>query len=129
MNTKSLMYKTILIFLLNLILASQSNAQSQITWTQNNVTSATQAQGFEYRFYLTPPGSTVTTPVILTSVLCGGTAPNVNCSTVLPASLNAARVTGAKSELSAKDGISAESVKSLPFFMGAAAPINLLITP
>lgn len=103
----------------------------QIVWDQSNVTSPTAAQSLEYRLYITPPGQTnPSTTVLLTSVLCGGTAPVVNCSTVLPATASSATITGTKSELTAKDIQSGlESTKSNPFFMGAAAPTNLKIIP
>lgn len=114
-----------------LLIPCEAWAQSkQVTWTQSNVASATQAQSFEYRLYVTPAGATTpNAPVLLASTLCGGTAPTVNCSTVLPVAANAALITGAKSELTAKEASSSESAKSAPFFLGASAPTTLVIIP
>lgn len=115
-----------------LLIASIANAQSfTVTWVQNQVASATQAQGFQYKLYVTPAGQTTSnSPVTLTSVLCGGQAPSVQCSIALPTTANAAVVAGAKSELTATDTTSAiESPKSPPFFMGAVAPSQLRISP
>lgn len=123
------MKKVLILVVLLLSLASVSEAQ-QVTWVQNNVASATQAQNFTYKLYVTPAGSTTSSaPINLSSVLCGGTLPNVQCSTVLPQTANAALVTGAKTELTATDGTSAESPKSPPFSQPAAAPTTLKITP
>jgi len=115
-----------------LCFASLCVAQNaQVTWDQSGVASATQAQGFTYKLYVTPAGSTTpNAPVQLTSVLCGGTAPQVSCSTALPASASIATITGARSTLTATDPASKiESEASAPFFKPTAAPTNLKVTP
>jgi hypothetical protein len=117
--------------LLFLLVASIAQAQTYtVTWVQNSVASATQAQGFQYKLYITPAGApTANPPITMQSVLCGGQAPSVQCSIALPTNANAAVVAGAKSELTATDTTSAqESPKSPPFFMGAVAPTTLKIT-
>lgn len=124
---RSLMFKTIFILL---ALASLAHAQGpQATWVQSSVQSATQAQGFTYKLYVTPAGSsTANSPVTLSSVLCGGTAPTVSCSAPLPSS-SPALVTGARSSLTATDSGGIESAQSVPFTKPAVAPTSLSITP
>ncbi len=119
-----------LISIILLIPSLVSAQQNQIVWDQPNVSSPTAAQALQYKFYVTPSGSTVTnSPITLTSVLCGGTTV-VQCSTVLPSVAGAANITGAKSELTATDSISGvESPKSIPFIKPAVAPTNLRIIP
>jgi hypothetical protein len=117
-----------LVFLLVASIASAQN--TQVLWDTTDVATPTQAQGFVYKLYVTPAGATTpNAPVTLTSVLCGGTPPTVQCATVLPTTAGAASITGAKSELTATDTASGtESVKSAPFFKPAAVPTNLRIT-
>ena len=124
--------KRVLLLLVLVLLTTSSNlyAQSQVVWNQSGVNSATQAQSLTYKLYITPSGSTNTTTVTLTSVLCGGTATNPQCSTVLPATASVAATTGTKSELTTTDPTSGvESAKSAPFIKPADAPTNLRITP
>lgn len=110
--------------------AVKAEAQAaQYQWNQNNVVSAAQAQVFEYRIYLTPAGATTSNaPILLTGVTCTGVPPTVNCVTNVPATLNAALITGAKSEITAKEASSVESPRS-PFTSGASAPGTFRITP
>ena len=122
-----------IVLVLSLVLVpSLALAQtSQVQWDQTNVSTPTQAQGLVYKLYVTPSGSTTpTTTVTLTSVLCGGAAPTVQCATVLPTAAQNAKITGTKSELTSSlpDGTQ-ESAKSAPFFTPSAVPTNLRITP
>lgn len=116
-----------------LLLATAAYGQNaQVTWEQPGVVSATQAQGFTYKLYVTPAGSQTTSPpVTLNSILCGGTAPTVACSTVLPSSASQATITGAKSTLTTTDTANggAESAPSAPFIKPTVAPINLKVIP
>lgn len=116
--------------ILVLLFSSIAHAQSpQATWVQQGVVSATQAQGFVYKLYVTPAGaSQPISPVTLSSVLCGGTAPSVSCSAPLPSNTPAI-ITGAKSALSATDSSGIESAQSVPFTKPTVAPINLSIIP
>jgi hypothetical protein len=122
--------RRILIGLIVLLIPNVVLAQ-QVVWNQSGVSTPTQAQGFTYRLYVTPAGSSTTSaPVTLTSVLCGGTVPNVQCATVLPTAASAANITGAKSELTTAESTSGvESSKSTPFIKPADVPTNLRITP
>jgi hypothetical protein len=125
------MKKFSLVVLLLLTSVRLSEAQtSQVSWDQSGVTSPTQAQSFVYKLYVTPSGTTNTSMYTLSSVLCGGVSPTVNCSTVLPAIANSATQIGARSELTTTDPASgSESARSAPFLKPAAAPTSLRITP
>lgn len=117
--------------MLGVAIGAHAQTPATVTWVQEGVGSATQAQGFTYRLYVTPAGTTTTNPpVVLTAVLCGGTAPSVSCSLPLPTAAAAATVTGARSELSAADSATGtESARSAPFIFPARVPTNLRITP
>lgn len=117
--------------LLVLLFSVPCSAQGQVTFNQSNVASATQAQGFTYKLYVTPVGASSATIFTLSSILCGGTAPNVNCSTVLPTAAAAAKVTGSKSTITATDSVNKteESLQSDPFFKPTDVPTNLKVIP
>lgn len=123
---RSLMFS--IVFLL--ALASLANAQGTVTWNQLNAATPTQAQGFTYKLYVTPSGSTTQSPaVVLSSVLCGGSSTTATCSAPLPSTASAALTTGAKSALTATDGTGVESAPSVPFSKPTDVPTNLRITP
>ena len=87
----------------------------QITWTQTDVNPST-AQILIYTLSINEEGNPTPRVVGLLNVLCGGTAPNSECSTVLPAQANSAIVTGNVSQLSARDPNSGlTSPFSMPF--------------
>jgi hypothetical protein len=126
--------RSICLFLLVLVLLGltpiRTDAQAAtVTFSQSNVTSTAQAQGFTYRLSVTPAGGTTTNaPVVLTGVTCSGSAPTVTCSSTLPAAASAATVTGAKTTMTAAVSATAvESAPSLPFTPGASAPAGLSI--
>ena len=112
------------------LLLNPAALAAQILFSQANVTSAIQAQGFEYKLYQTLPNSSTSTVFVLTSVTCssfaGGTA---NCTAPTPLAAN--KSTGVRFDLTARDvqGGTPESVRSLPFFFPAVAPTSLSITP
>lgn len=122
----------IFVFILLLSFVSKSNAQT-VQFTQSNVLNAIQAQALEYRVYLTPSGAVNTnTPVLLTNITCVAVAgqPNTfSCTALNQVALSAALITGAKSELTAKETNTMESQKSTPFFQGANVPSLLKVTP
>lgn len=116
-----------------LLLPQEGSAQGTVTFAQSNVQSAAQAATFTFRLYVTPPGTTTPNPaVVLTGVTCTGSGPapvTASCTAPLPTAGAGAKVTGAKSQLSAQDGATAESGLSPPFSSGASAPGGLSITP
>lgn len=121
-------------FLFLLLLAIPATAHAQVQWTQSNVQSAAQAQGFTYRVYVTPAGSSIATPITIAGVACtgSGTAPiAASCTAPISSALIAAgaTITGAKSELTAQDGTSGESAKSAPFSLPASVPTGLVVKP
>lgn len=127
------MFKRLILATVLVLVASVSYAQgSTVQFVQGNAVSVAQAQSFEYRVYLTPALSITTgAPVLLSNVTCvTAIAPNTfNCTAPLPTTLSGATITGAKSELTAKESATLESGKSAPFIMGANAPSTLKITP
>ena len=109
-------------------------AQSgSIAFSQQNVASAAQAQGFTYRLYVTPFGSTTPLAAVgIPGVTCTGTgtAPiTANCTAPLPLAARTGLVTGATSRLTAQDGTTTESALSAPFVPGAGVPGALTLTP
>ena len=107
-------------------LPTLASAQT-VTWTQTNVASAAQAQGFTYKLYVTPALSTTQNPaVVLTAVTCTGTGSSVPCTGTVAAPTS--MITGAKDALSATDPVSAtESAQSAPFSPGANVPTGLKV--
>ncbi len=102
----------------------------QATWTQPNVASTAQAQGFTYRLYVTPSGSTTpNVPIVLAGVTCTGAVPTVNCSAAIGPTVSAtALVTGAKSILGVQDVANGTpEALSAPFTAGASAPTALRV--
>ena len=113
-----------------LVFAANVQAQTpQVQWTQVNVQSAMQAQGYTYKLYMTPQGQGVLPAVVITNVTCSYNQPNATCQAALPGTANQALISGTKSELTATDPVdNVESAKSAPFFLSAAAPSSLRIT-
>lgn len=107
-------------------------ASADISWSQPNVATATIAQGYTYKLYITAPGqSSVTNAITLTGVACSAPAGTTTASCNAPSqqAINVgATVTGAKNELTATDpATGVESPKSVPFISPAVAPIQLVI--
>lgn len=101
-----------------------------VFWTQGNVATIAQAGGFTYRLYTTPSGSTTQGPaVVVTGVVCVGTAPIAACSAPLPVGSANAVITGAKTVITSQDTVDgiAESGPSSPFTAGSAVPSILNI--
>jgi hypothetical protein len=94
--------------LLVLVLLSTSvHAQTeippqQITWVQQGIDPSI-AQTFIYTLTITEEGIPTPRVVPILSVLCGGTSPNSECSTSLPAQGQSAIITGNISRLMAQD--------------------------
>lgn len=122
--------KLLMFSILFIALASIAEAQTpQIQWGQSNVQSATQAQGYVYKLYLTPQGQGVLPAIVIGNVTCSYNQPNATCQAALPGTANQALISGTKSELTATDPVdNVESAKSAPFFMSAGAPTSLRIT-
>lgn len=121
----------VLVILSSLVYPNVSWGQT-VQFTQSNVLNVAQAQTLEYRVYLTPSGSVNSnTPVLLTNVTCVAAIPanTFNCTALNQVTLSAALITGAKSELTAKEANTAESNKGTPFFQGASVPSLLKVTP
>jgi hypothetical protein len=125
------MNKLLLIVLILILIPCVGEAQSpQVQWVQPNVQSNTQAQGYIYKLYLTPQGQGVLPAVVLPNVQCSYNQPDATCQAALPSSANQALISGTKSELTTTDPLNnMESAKSAPFFIQAAAPTSLRITP
>ena len=106
---------------------------ADVTFSQSDVTSAAQAQGFTYRLYITPAGASSPTVVVLTGVTCTGTgtAPIVaSCRTAMTPAIAAALITGTSTQMSAAFTATAgEGGLSVPFVKGVAVPTGLSITP
>lgn len=118
-----------------LLLGIAINARAQTataSWFETGVTSAAQSQSLQYKTTTTPAGSTTAdAPVIVTNVTCTGTTAPFSCSGTIPAPEGGvAKVTGAKTTITAQDIVNGtpETLPSLPFIMGATVPTGLKIT-
>ena len=94
------MKKLLFSIALMLLVPSVAKGQSQVVFSESNVTSAGQAQTFEYKLYQTTPTNAVTT-FVLASVICTGATSTVNCSAPTPPTIT--RTVGMKFELTARD--------------------------
>jgi hypothetical protein len=120
--------KSLLLAFVGILFIPVLASAQTVTFTQQNVASVAQAQGFTYRLYVTPSGSTTQGPAIVaTGITCTGTAPTVNCTGTVAAAN--ATVTGAKSVITAQDAVngSTESAQSAPFSPGANVPTGLKV--